>query len=345
MKKTDKTKEELIEQAPKVVTETEILLENEGKVGGILKQARLRQGKNLVDIAQCLCIRRAYLEAIEESRYDVIPENPYGIGFIRSYAEYLGENSSNIVRMYKDETSTKFGDNKMYVLEPQVEATVPSRKSLLLSLLSIIAIYALWMGYNKYQNAEHTTSETLITTDTAAISENTEFPLVVEDYASAEENTDNSITAESSITDSNDTEVINVDPIEDNNNNQVVVSEGEFKEENNTNVEPVNVETNDNTSSDIPAEALSAPAKGKSNIVIQIKKETWIEVKNDKKLYLSKVLPAGTVYALPKAEGLIFSAGRVDGVEVYVGGKLVDIVKPNKKTNIILDEVLKTNTH
>ena len=113
MKKADKTNEEQIEQTVEVSAETEILLENEGKVGGILKQARLRQGKKLVDIAQCLCIRKAYLEAIEESRYDSIPEFPYGLGFIRSYAEYLGENSSTIVRMYKDETSSKFGDNKI----------------------------------------------------------------------------------------------------------------------------------------------------------------------------------------------------------------------------------------
>ena len=95
----------------------------------------------------------------------------------------------------------------------------------------------------------------------------------------------------------------------------------------------------------IPAEVFAKPADGKSNIVIHIKKETWIEVKNNQKLYLSKVLPAGTIYALPEAEGLIFSAGRVEGVDVYVAGKLVNIIKPNKKTNIDLDEVLKTITH
>ncbi len=345
MKKTDKINDELKEQTPETAAETEILLENEGKVGGILKQARLRQGKNLVDIAQCLCIRRAYLEAIEESRYDSIPENPYGIGFIRSYAEYLGENSSSIVRLYKDETSTKFGDNKMYVLEPQVEATVPSRKYLLLSLLSIIAIYALWLGYNQYQNTEQTTSENVAISEETTIDENQEFPLVVEDYASTEENTDDTLPTEPVITDSDNANIINVAPLEDSNNNQVIVNDGDFQENKNNDVEPVKTETPNNTSSDIPEEALSAPAKGKSNIVIQVKKETWIEVKNDKTLYLSKVLPAGTVYALPKADGLIFSAGRVDGVEVYVGGKLVDIVKPNKKTNILLDEVLKTNTH
>ena len=76
MKKSEKKTEEVIEKqspAPAASPETEILLENEGKAGGILKQARLRQGKKLPDIAQSLCIRKAYLEAIEESRDSRIP--------------------------------------------------------------------------------------------------------------------------------------------------------------------------------------------------------------------------------------------------------------------------------
>ena len=347
VKKTDKTKVEQIEQPTEVVVETEILLENEGKVGGILKQARLRQGKNLVEIAQCLCIRRAYLEAIEESHYDSIPENPYGLGFIRSYAEYLGENSSAIVRMYKDETAAKFGDNKIHVLEPQVEATVPNRKYLLLSLLGIIAVYFLWLGYNKYSSAVADTSENTPLVEETTSDNNTEFPLVVEDYAPAEEETEEVLASETVSSETENEEVINVAPVTENSDEQVVVNEGNFLEEKTTisEVTPKTEENNKIADFSIPAEVFAKPANGKSNIVIHIKKETWIEVKNSQKLYLSKVMPAGSVYALPEAEGLIFSAGRVEGVDVYVAGKLVNIIKPNKKTNISLDEVLKTTSH
>lgn len=350
MKKTDKTKEEPIEQPKETVVETEILLENEGKVGGILKQSRLRQGKKLVEIAQCLCIRRAYLEAIEESHYDSIPENPYGLGFIRSYAEYLGENSSVIVRMYKDETAAKFGDSKMHVLEPQVEATVPNRKYLLLSLLGIIAVYFLWLGYNKYNNSVLASAENTASVEESTVDNSTDFPLVVEDYASAEEVVESeevSAEEETSPSENESEEVINVAPLTEKNNEQVVVNEGNFVEEKTVSAEPSLPKEDIKKVSDngIPAEVFAKPADGKSNIVIHIKKETWIEVKNNQKLYLSKVLPAGTIYALPEAEGLIFSAGRVEGVDVYVAGKLVNIIKPNKKTNIDLDEVLKTITH
>ena len=62
--------------------------EKEGKVGLLLKEVRQKKGKTIAEISQELCIRKIYLTAIEDSDYDKIPEYPYGIGFIRSYADY-----------------------------------------------------------------------------------------------------------------------------------------------------------------------------------------------------------------------------------------------------------------
>ena len=354
VKKSEKKTEEIIEKqspAPAVSAETEILLENEGKVGGILKQARLRQGKKLPDIAQSLCIRKAYLEAIEESRYDAIPEFPYGLGFIRSYADYLGEDSARIVRMYKDETDATFnGENKIYVLEPQVEATVPNKKYLLISLLAIIVVYFLWLTFNNYHNNSEMNNQEASVTETAA--DEAQFPLVVEDYAPVEEASSAAESETMLISESEaEPDVITAAPVEEVENNQVVVSEGNFpgvtaetSEAGSTAPTPV-AKTAVVSLSDSVGAPTTAPAPGKSNIVLKIKKETWIEVKNNEKLYLSKVLQPGATYALPKAEGLILSVGRVDGVDIFVGDKQVDVVKPNKKTNIVLEDALKSVNH
>ena len=354
MKKSEKKTEEVIEKqspAPAASPETEILLENEGKAGGILKQARLRQGKKLPDIAQSLCIRKAYLEAIEESRYDAIPEFPYGLGFIRSYADFLGEDSARIVRMYKDETDAKFnGENKIYVLEPQVEATVPNKKYLLISLLAIIVVYFLWLAFNNYHNNSGTAVQDPAVAETAA--DETQFPLVGEDYAPVEE-ASSAAEGETMLVSEPEAEpdVITAAPVEEVDNNQVVVNEGSFPGVTAETAEtgpaaptPVAETAVVPPSASVEA-AVPTPAPGKSNIVLKIKKETWVEVKNNEKLYLSKVLMPGTTYALPKAEGLILSVGRVDGVDIFVGDKQVDIVKPNKKTNIVLEDALKSVNH
>ena len=89
-----------------------------------------------------------------------------------------------------------------------------------------------------------------------------------------------------------------------------------------------------------PQAAAKPAAPGKSNIVFEIKKETWIEVKTADKLYLSKVLYAGDSYTLPKAKGLIVSVGRFDGVETFIDGKPVDFLPKDRKMNIDLEAAL-----
>lgn len=335
-KSTKKSEEEMNETLETAKPETnevaeEILVGNEGKVGAILKQARLRLGKKIPEISQKLCIRKAYLEAIEESRYDSLPEMPYGLGFIRSYADYLGEDSAQIIRMYKDETAAKFNnDNKIYVLEPQTEATVPNKKYLLVSLLAIIAIYFLWFVFNNYHNSNDTEEAAVVTAVEPTIDEN-QFPLVVEDYAPVEVETALPVVEEA---EPEAPEVIDVAPVEEVQNNQVVVSNSSF---------PIEAAPQKTEAGSVAA--VQSQAGDKSNIVLKIKKETWVSVKNSDKLYISKVLQAGDTYTLPKAEGLILSVGRVDGVDVMVGGKLVNIINPNKKTNIDLDQALKNANH
>ena len=154
------------------------------KVGHLLKEMRLQKGLKINEVAKTLCIRQCYLEAIENSDYKEIPVFPYGIGFIRSYADFLGLNSSNIIELYKEETNTKPA-NDIYVLEPQTEATVPNKKYLLISLIAIIAIYAAWSAYNRQAETmvdENISNEEVISS--AQVEEiGNETPLIVEDYS------------------------------------------------------------------------------------------------------------------------------------------------------------------
>lgn len=72
-------------------------------VGAELRNARLRRGEDLRSIAQCLRISRSQLEAIEEGRSADLPARAYAIGFVRSYAEYLGLDSRHVVERFKAE--------------------------------------------------------------------------------------------------------------------------------------------------------------------------------------------------------------------------------------------------
>ena len=63
---------------------------NEYPLAPILKAYREAYGLDLPEVSEHLRIRPHYLSMLEDGRYDELPARPYAIGFVRSYAKYLG---------------------------------------------------------------------------------------------------------------------------------------------------------------------------------------------------------------------------------------------------------------
>ncbi|MBL8837039.1 MAG: helix-turn-helix domain-containing protein [Alphaproteobacteria bacterium] len=72
-------------------------------VGDLLRTERQRRGWTLADAEIYLKIRRTMLEAIEQGRYEMLPGKAYALAFCRTYAEFLGLDSEDIVRRCRDE--------------------------------------------------------------------------------------------------------------------------------------------------------------------------------------------------------------------------------------------------
>lgn len=86
------------------------------QIGELLRQERERKNLSLKDVENALNIRTAYLQAIEEGRFDVIPGEVYVKGFIRNYGNFLGLDGSQLVAMYREARQAA---------EPQQEAPMP----------------------------------------------------------------------------------------------------------------------------------------------------------------------------------------------------------------------------
>ena len=73
--------------------------------GDILRAARTtgRRKREIQTIAKQLCIREEFLLALEEGRYNVLPETVYILGFARNYAMELGLDPDMIVDKIKKE--------------------------------------------------------------------------------------------------------------------------------------------------------------------------------------------------------------------------------------------------
>lgn len=113
-------------------------------VATVLRDARLRLGVELRDVAATLRIRYPYLEAIEQGRYAELPGTAYATGFLRSYAEFLGLDQDDILRRYKDEVAGRVGKQELYFPTPVSEGRVPGGGLLFATVLMAGVVYGGW---------------------------------------------------------------------------------------------------------------------------------------------------------------------------------------------------------
>ncbi len=71
-------------------------------IGDQLRAAREQKGLSLERIADETNIAKRYLAALEAEDFGVFPGDPYAIGFLRNYAEYLGLPSDDFVSSFKN---------------------------------------------------------------------------------------------------------------------------------------------------------------------------------------------------------------------------------------------------
>jgi cytoskeleton protein RodZ len=71
-------------------------------IGEQLRAAREHKGLTLDRVADETNIAKRYLTALESEDFSVFPGDPYVIGFLRNYAEYLGLSSDELVASYKN---------------------------------------------------------------------------------------------------------------------------------------------------------------------------------------------------------------------------------------------------
>ena len=80
-------------------------IENPLTLGERLCQARQGQALRLKDIAAKISVSEKYLQAIEKSRYALLPGDVYARNFIKVYAAFVGINPTEAVARYESERS------------------------------------------------------------------------------------------------------------------------------------------------------------------------------------------------------------------------------------------------
>ncbi len=276
-------------------------------VGMFLKYTRESQKKTIEMVAKHLCIRKIYIKAIEESDFDELPPVPYGIGFIRSYAEYLGLNSDRIVQCYKEEAMPKKTQEPAKpIVKKHTSLTIPNRRQILIGLGSIFFIYLLWLIAGALSSDDKHANESNLSVDN------------FEEYNTVSNNQDLINVENISVTE--------IEPVEKadsaTENPQIIMLEDSYYD------------------GEIAGEPSQETPKAQSRAALKLNGESWVEVRDSEKVYISGIFQKGYEYEIPNVPGLILSVGRYYNVDVYIDGKLTQVARPTKQTKIPLDKFL-----
>lgn len=127
------------------------IVNNKDVIGQELKEVRKEKGLSLENVSQKISIKKEYLSALEEGKFELLPKGVYGKNYLREYSRFLRLNTENILEMYDEiiNLDIKNRQNQVFkqkVPKPYFFIIVPKLLKNLL-LLSVVIICALYLGF------------------------------------------------------------------------------------------------------------------------------------------------------------------------------------------------------
>lgn len=120
------------------------------RVGDRLAAARKAQGLSLDDVVVRTRIPLRHLEMIEAGNHSALPAIPYSAGFVKTYAQLVGLNGSELARDFRTEVGqVEQVSHSPAPFEPADPARMPSRLLAFVALGIAVALaiaYMVWRG-------------------------------------------------------------------------------------------------------------------------------------------------------------------------------------------------------
>lgn len=112
-----------------------------GEIGDALRERRMALKIDVHEVEEKTKIRAKYLRALENEEYDLLPGPAYVKSFLRTYAEYLGIDSRQLVDVYKRSNERRDEDPLVFAGRGSGE---PGRRRLWIALaLAVLVVIAL----------------------------------------------------------------------------------------------------------------------------------------------------------------------------------------------------------
>lgn len=119
-------------------------------VGGILKNAREKQGISISDIEKKIKVRAKFLQAIESNNLDIFSSKIYITGIIKNYARFLGLDDKKVLAFFRRDYERK--EEVKFKTRISNKYLTPETKRVVLIIISLIVLFfALYFGYQLKQ--------------------------------------------------------------------------------------------------------------------------------------------------------------------------------------------------
>jgi transcriptional regulator with XRE-family HTH domain len=96
-------------------------------IGERLREARIRQGRDVTEVEAATKIRAKYLRALENDEFAMLPGNTYVKSFLRTYAEYLGLDAHLLVEEFRAQHEPR-GEEEVPSFAPPARARPPHER-------------------------------------------------------------------------------------------------------------------------------------------------------------------------------------------------------------------------
>lgn len=317
-------------------------LKRSHSVGALLRQARQGFGREVGQIGAALRIRSSHLQAIEDGRYEDLPGGTYAIGFIRTYAEYLGLDGPEMVRRFKQELEGQEFKNDLSFPMPVSERRIPGSTVLLGGVIIALCGYGIWYYTS---SGDHSRSEQVAAVPSALLappSDGTPSEPPGDGAAAASPSTP--MVTPASAAAAAPAVVPATPPPPPQTASESAVSQAVFlaQAQARTSASPPQPHGLPPPAPDsqmaslptAPAATQAAPApvdpahlfgetKGTYRIALRATADCWLEVRDGETMLFKRMLRPGDVYRLPDKAGLAMRVGNAKGLEVSVDGKIV----------------------
>lgn len=326
------------------------------RIGDILRRVREHRGEDLDYISEYLRIRPNYLFALENSRYEDLPADAYVIGFLRTYASYLGLDGKGAIDQYRREMTGRRRKPQLSMPQPMSEGRAPTIAMMIAAALAALIIYGVWYGLS---SPDHEDLEKTVA-----------LPEVVQTTPAKEVST---LPAQTATTDGIELSVpaAAVPATEQVHQQQTQASQtsvtpkpeekpaaGANKSVTDTKTAPPpsTPATSQPEATTPPPEQTQAAApptklepatvygdKGKTRMTIRADKESWVLITDEKgNTVFDRTLKPGESYNVPSGKGLKLTTGNANGISLTYDGK--EIPKQQNASPLIRAMPLDANT-